>query len=122
MNTTVYLLSILDGVNGTLGCAGVFGLLIGVIFFILYLVASDDRSAPAALREGRIHKVLLLIGAVCVVLNLFLPTTESLKNAYLYTEAAKLVTADNGEKAAIEVAKRVDRVLEIFDKRKTDGK
>jgi len=106
MSFTVYLL----GICGSVSTAFMLLALMGFFGATLVLVGS----------EGTLQKltVQILAGSIlCLLLAALIPSADNLKQAYLYTEASKIVTAENGTQTVEEIAKRVDRVLEIFKKK-----
>ncbi len=97
----IYVLSILDGLQ----CGIVVLALLAAVFGMISAAQEDDLAAMR--RPFGLAVALVLIASL-------MPTQESLTRAYLMTEGAKVITAQNAEKAIAEMTKRIDKVLEVL--------
>lgn len=128
----IYLLSILDGLNGTAIWLSIVSGIGALAWTIAYFVASaaDDSAAKSGALYPRSQGPIVLptiaparlamakrLGTASIALAIvagFVPSRDALIRAYLMVEGSKLVTADNAQKTTEEIVKRIDAVLARF--------
>jgi hypothetical protein len=115
----IYLLSILDGLDGALGglvFASVVGLLGAVVApAFLHSMAFNREDSEAAERSAvQIRPWRARCAVAMVVFTLVaaaVPSTESLLRAYVMVEGSKIVHAENAEAASKALLERVDKLI-----------
>lgn len=80
---------------------------------------TTNKEEKTAIYNAKMKHVFSAVTLLLAVLSTFMitPGSDSLIKAKLTAEAAKVLTADTAEKVAEEVLKRVDKALEIADKK-----
>lgn len=119
----IYLLSILDGVGKAFAVGGGlvgFASLAGLVIIHLNRVGSTGYKTSEAYytylaKFEKLLRVTTCLGLIFWGVGYMMPGRRALVEAYVMVEGSKVLTAENGEKMAEEVAQRFDRVLGIIE-------
>lgn len=118
MTFTVYLLSVIDSLRSVLGPVAVLSGIAATFTTIGVLTFTESNGADHDITK-LLRKCWVSAWIVCALASLtcaVTPSLDSLRKAYMYSEAAKLATAPNAERVVGETMKRMDRVLGMFEK------
>jgi uncharacterized membrane protein len=121
MTTNVYLLSILDTLQIACCTLGVFTVFASVVMTVVWLSCAydADKNAHDVAQAARTKPLAIRLFVAGIFLSFaaaLLPSAKSLRDAYLYVEMSKVATADNARLTAVEITKRIDRLIGVLDK------
>lgn len=125
----IYLLSIMD-IGVKLGVLSALGLVAGLFAWLAIIIIqpfetlSDECKKKAKENEDKERNFtqgmrLVIIGClITLVTSFFMPSKKDLIQSYLMIEGTKIIKAENGELAAKEILKRIDRFIELIGEKK----
>lgn len=123
----VYLLSIVDSVDGILTMIGLVSALIATVSSgVYYLYAPKlnhkydferEEALEATTFANAFRKKSLILAVVCLLLSSFIPSRRGIMEAYIMAEAGKVATAENAKAAVDGALQRIDRLITAMEQK-----